>query len=124
MSAHYHLGNRGESLACTHLLKNGYRILEQNWRYDRAEVDIIAEKDDFIVIVEVKTRSTDFFGQPSSFVTERKQELLMTAAEGFLEARDIDKELRFDIIGIVIDPQRPGETRIQHITDAFHGFGG
>lgn len=123
MSAHHHLGNRGESIACTHLLRNGYRILEQNWRYDRAEIDIVAENADFIVIIEVKTRSTDFFGSPSSFVTDRKQELLMKAAEAYLDESGIDKELRFDIIGIVIDPKVPGEKRLQHITDAFSAFG-
>lgn len=123
MSAHHHLGNRGESIACTHLLRNGYRILEQNWRYDRAEVDIIAEVADLIVFVEVKARSTDFFGSPSSFVTDRKQELLMKAAEAYLDQSDIDKEVRFDIIGIVLDPNLPGQTRVEHITDAFSAFG-
>jgi len=123
MSAHHHLGNRGESIACTHLHKNGYRILEQNWRYDRAEIDIVAQKDDLLVIVEVKTRSTDFFGDPSSFVSERKQALLMKAAEAYLEAHDLHNEIRFDVIGIVTDPQRPEYRRIHHIIDAFSAFG-
>lgn len=123
MSAHQQLGNLGESIACTHLLKNGYRILEQNWRYDRAEIDIIAEVSDFLIVVEVKTRTTDFFGLPSSFVTDRKQELLIKAAEAYILEKDIDKEVRFDIIGIVLDPKLPHQTRIQHITDAFSAFG-
>lgn len=123
MKAHHHLGNRGESIACTHLQKNGYRILEQNWRYDRAEIDIVAETSDFLVIVEVKTRSTDFFGMPLEFVTDRKQVLLMKAAEAYLEQSGMDKEVRFDIIGIVLDPHHPGQQRIQHITDAFSAFG-
>ena len=123
MSAHHHLGNRGESIACTHLQQNGYRILEQNWRYDRAEIDIIAENADFVIIVEVKTRSTDFFGDPSVFVNARKQTLLIKAAGAYLEQQNIDKEARFDVIGIVTDPAQPNYRRIQHITDAFSAFG-
>lgn len=123
MSVHQQLGNRGESIACTHLLKNGYQILEQNWRYDRAEIDIIAELPDFLVVIEVKTRTTDFFGLPSSFVSERQQDLLIKAAEAYIIEKDIDKEVRFDIIGIVLDPALPHQTRIQHIADAFSAFG-
>lgn len=123
MSAHNVLGSQGESIACTHLQKNGYRILEQNWRYDRAEIDVIAETSEFLVIVEVKTRSTDFFGMPLEFVTDRKQTLLIKAAEAYIDQAGIDKEVRFDIIGIVLDPSRPGQQRIQHITDAFSAFG-
>ncbi len=123
MSAQNVLGNQGESIACTHLQKNGYRILELNWRFDRAEVDIIAEIAEFLVIVEVKTRSTDFFGMPLEFVTDNKQTLLIKAAEAYLEHSGIDKEVRFDIIGIVLDPSLPGQRRIQHITDAFSAFG-
>lgn len=123
MYAHHHLGNRGESIASTHLQKNGYRILEQNWRYDRAEIDIVAQKDDLLVIVEVKTRSTDFFGDPSSFVNERKQTLLMKAAEAYLEQHALQLEVRFDVVGIVTDPHRPGYRRIHHIPDAFSAFG-
>lgn len=123
MRAHHHLGNRGESIASTHLQKNGYQILEQNWRFDRAEIDIIAQTNGILVIVEVKTRSTDFFGDPSSFVNERKQSLLMKAAEAYLELNALSLEVRFDVIGIVTDPHRPDYRRIHHIPDAFSAFG-
>lgn len=123
MNAHNDLGNRGETIACTHLQKNGYRILERNWRFERAEIDIIAEDTDFLIIVEVKTRSTDFFGVPEEFVDIRKQNLLIRAAEAYIERTGSEMEVRFDIISIILDPSRPGHQRIQHITDAFSAFG-
>ncbi len=123
MSTHNDLGNRGETLACTHLQKNGYRILARNWRHERAEIDIIAEDTDFLIIIEVKTRSTDYFGVPEEFVDARKQALLINAAEAYLEQSDTDKEVRFDIISIILDSSRPGYQRIHHIPDAFSAFG-
>lgn len=123
MASHNELGNRGEAIACTHLEKNGYRILATNWRYDRAELDIVAEKGDYLVVVEVKTRSTDFFGSPIEFVSEQKQKLMIKAAEAYLDTEGLNLEVRFDIIGIVIDPALPLQSRLRHIEDAFCAFG-
>lgn len=123
MAEHNQLGEHGEALACTHLEELGYRILERNWRYDRAEIDIIAEKEGLLVVVEVKTRNTEFFGRPSEFVSERKQELLMKAAEAYLESEGLQSEVRFDIVGIVIDPAWPDRPGIRHIPGAFSAFG-
>lgn len=123
MASHNELGNRGEAIACTHLEKNGYQILETNWRYDRAELDIVAEKGGYLVVIEVKTRSTDFFGNPIEFVSEQKQKLMIKAAEAYLDAHELNLEVRFDIIGIVIDPAFPLQSKLRHIEDAFCAFG-
>jgi putative endonuclease len=61
MAAHNELGKKGEQLAIDFLIKNEYKILEKNYRYLKAEVDIIAQKENTLVVVEVKTRSTDYF---------------------------------------------------------------
>ena len=80
MSKHLETGKKGEEVAIKHLEKNNFAILEKNWRYSRAEVDIICKEGDVLVFVEVKTRSYDFFGDPSSFVTSSKENLLLDAA--------------------------------------------
>jgi putative endonuclease len=120
MATHNVLGNLGELSACTHLQNKGYQIREKNWRFDRAEIDIIAENADFLVIVEVKTRSTDFFGDPVFFVDKRKQGLMIKAAAAYLERMEGEKEVRFDIIGIVKD--KTGE-HLHHIEGAFNSWG-
>lgn len=110
------LGRQGELIACTHLQKNGYLILERNWRFGREEIDIIAEKDDLTVFVEVKTRRTDFTGDPVMAVTEGKRKIIIRTANEYVLSKNIEKESRFDIIGIVLNNK---ETRIDHVEDAF-----
>ena len=72
MAQHNELGKKGEQLAIDYLVKKGYKILDKNWRYLKAEVDIIAKKDSMIVAVEVKTRSSDYFGDPQDFINKKK----------------------------------------------------
>jgi putative endonuclease len=120
MATHHTLGNQGELSACTHLQKKGYSILEKNWRFDRAEIDIIAQIDDFVVFVEVKTRATNFFGDPVFFVDNRKQRLMIKAAEAYMEQIKLEKEVRFDVIGIVINDTG---SQLQHIEGAFDSRG-
>lgn len=106
------IGNKGEKLACIFLSNNGYEIIEQNFRYKRAEVDIIAKKESFIIFIEVKTRKNNQYGNPEEFVSERKQELFHEVAEYYLEENVIEFNLRFDIISVM------GE-EIEHFKDAF-----
>lgn len=106
------IGDVGEQKACAYLVKNGYAILETQYRYKRAEIDIIASKDNFIIFVEVKTRKNNDFGYPEEFVSERKQELFHEAATHYVEATSTDALLRFDIIAITGD-------EIEHFEDAF-----
>ncbi|MEN8187811.1 MAG: YraN family protein, partial [Bacteroidota bacterium] len=73
MAQHNELGKKGEDLAVEFLIKNGFEILDRNWRFKKAEIDIIAQKDDLLVMAEVKTRSTDFFGDPQEFIKPKQK---------------------------------------------------
>jgi len=117
MAQHNDLGKEGEKIAIHHLLQKGYQILEQNWRINRVEIDIIAMDEKTLVFLEVKTRSSNLFGEPASFVSEQKQEFMYNAAGIYMEQINHDWEVRFDIIGILVDGQ--GGYTIQHYEDAF-----
>jgi putative endonuclease len=114
---HNELGEKGEKLALNYLIKKGYRILEKNFRFGKNEVDIIAEKDDFLVIVEVKTRSSQYYGEPESFVNKRKQSFMVRAANYYLSKYRLDNEVRFDIISVLVSSYG---NKITHIEDAFY----
>ncbi|MCH8904193.1 MAG: YraN family protein [Bacteroidetes bacterium] len=110
------LGKIGERIATEYLRKKGYVILERNWRVVHLEVDIIAKYRDIVVFVEVKTRTTDKYGDPEEAVDEIKEIHLGDAAEAYIELNEIKEEIRFDIISIILK----GKTcRILHIIDAF-----
>ncbi|MBP7497008.1 MAG: YraN family protein [Bacteroidales bacterium] len=117
MAEHNELGEKGENAAIEFLLQNGYKILETNWTYGRKEIDIIAQDRDILVIIEVKTRQTDFFGEPEEFVSNQKQILLIKAANAYILLKKLNLEVRFDIISIV---KNPDKTKINHIKDAFY----
>ena len=116
MATHNDIGKKGEKLAVEFLARNGYEIMECNWRYRHKEVDIIAREKNQLVIVEVKLRSTDYFGDPSEAVTRTKQRFLIEAAGAYLEKVMDEPEVRFDVVSIV-DSQKG--FRFDHITDAF-----
>ncbi len=111
------LGRRGESLAAHFLLSEGYSILQENWRFSRAEIDLIASKDNLLVFVEVKTRASDFFGEPEMFVDEKKKGLMAEAAAVFCEQLGHQGEIRFDVISIVWPSGV--EPKLRHLPDAF-----
>ncbi|WP_405610704.1 YraN family protein [Polaribacter sp. Asnod1-A03] len=119
MAEHNELGKKGEQLAIDFLIKNDYIILEKNYRYLKAEVDIIALKKDLLAVVEVKTRSTDYFGNPQDFVNPKKIKLLLSAIDYYVNEKDLDVEVRFDIIAII---HQKKETRLEHLKDAFLHF--
>jgi len=110
------LGKIGEELALRYLKKKGLRILHTNWTYDHKEIDIIAEDDDFMIMVEVKTRNINFVESPEEMIPMRKQKALINAAEAYIMIHDIDKETRFDVIIVVFENKKP---TIEHIEDAF-----
>lgn len=116
MALHNDLGRAGEEIAATYLLRKGYQILEKNWKFNRKEIDIIARKDRFVVFVEVKTRSTDFFGRPEEAVTRGKQKYLIDAADQYLQQISFEAEARFDILAVIKTEQ---SIEIKHIPDAF-----
>ena len=117
MTDYLQLGEWGESLAAAFLKEKGYLILETNWRHQRAEVDIIAMDGEILVFVEVKTRSSDYFGPPEIFVTPRKEQLLIRAAHAYMKQIDHHWEIRFDIVSILSRSRE--DYRIEHLPDAF-----
>ena len=116
MAEHNDLGKLGEEIAVKYLTDKGYEILERNWHNVHKEVDIIAKDGRFLVIVEVKTRQTNAYGEPDIAVTRQKQRMLIAAANAYLFRNKLDLETRFDIISIVFNN---GEPVIDHIEDAF-----
>lgn len=120
MATHNETGHKGEQMAAEYLLKNGYELLERNYFFQKAEIDIIARKADVLAVIEVKTRSTADFGTPESFVSKKKISLLVKAIDHYVNEHDLDVNVRFDIVGIVIQPQKPPE--FHHIEDAFYFF--
>lgn len=119
MSKHYDLGKEGEQLAVEYLQTKKYQILERNWRFQKAEVDIIAQKDSILAVVEVKTRSTKEFGDPQDFVKPKKIKLLVRAIDEYVVKNELDVEVRFDIIAIVKNDK---QWEIEHLEDAFFHF--
>ena len=101
MSNHLKLGSRGELLASTHLQAQGYTILEKNWRYRRAEIDIICLKKDVLVFVEVKTRTSSYLGSPLEAVGISKQRQVIKAADEYIKRYEGEPDIRFDIIGVI-----------------------
>lgn len=119
MAQHNELGKKGEQLAINFLVKKGYAILDKNWRYQKAEIDIIAQKKDTLAVVEVKTRSSIDFGNPQDFVNPKKIKLLVSAIDEYIISKNLDVNVRFDIIAIV----REGNNfTIEHLKDAFYHF--
>lgn len=119
MADHNDLGKLGEEMAVEFLQKNGYEILETNWVFQKAEVDIIAKKENTLAIIEVKTRSSLDFGLPQDFVKPKKIQLLVKAVNEYVISKDLDLEVRFDIIAI----NKEGQSfAIEHLIDAFYHF--
>ena len=116
MAEHNDFGKLGEELAVDYLTGKGFEILERNWRNIHKEIDIIAKDGKFLVIVEVKTRQTDEYGEPDIAVTRKKQRMLIAAANAYITRKGLDMETRFDIISIVFKDSEPV---IDHIVDAF-----
>lgn len=119
MAKHNELGKKGEQLAVDFLIKNNYDIIERNYRFDKAEVDIIAQKGDTLAIVEVKTRSTSDFGNPQDFVKPKQIKNLVKAVDEYVNVNALDVEVRFDIIAIVKEGKG---FKIEHLEDAFYHF--
>ena len=105
----------GERLAENYLKKLGYKILEKNARNRYAEIDIIAEDDEDVVFVEVKSRTSAKYGLPSEAVDRKKQRGYIMFAQCYVVAKRMaDKNIRFDVIEILDD-------QINHILSAFDG---
>jgi len=111
------LGPAGEDIAARHLIEKGYKIRHRNWKYGQKEIDIVAENNEFIVFVEVKTRKDDYYVHPRDAVTSKKQKMIIYAADSYMKIYNIGKECRFDIITVISDSQ---SYIVEHIENAFY----
>lgn len=119
MGEHNEFGKQGEELAVDYLVNAGYRIVYRNYRYIKAEIDIIAQKRDVLAIVEVKSRSSDQWQNIAEIITEKKIKLLVRAANHYVISRNLDIEVRFDIITVLKEKEG---FKIDHIENAFYHF--
>ena len=117
MAKHLETGKKGEAIAAEFLAGQGFQILETNWRHRRLEVDLIAMDGKVLVFVEVKTRSSAFFGQPEEFVDKKKEELLARAAAEYMHQINHDWAIRFDVVSILLKNETDWE--VKHLRDAF-----
>lgn len=117
MAQHNDLGKEGEKEAREFLKKKGYVIRHTNWTSGKLELDIVAEKDGILIVVEVKTRADNFFIQPEDAVTSSKIKHIVQATDDYIRTFDLDMETRFDIIGVL--PRKGGGYTFDHIEDAF-----
>lgn len=116
MAFHNLLGEEGEKIAIQYLKSKKYIIHHTNWRMSHLEVDIIAEHEDELVFVEVKTRSSDKYGSPEEAVDNQKERDLIRLANVYLENLQLEVDSRFDIISIILNEK---ESNITHFEDAF-----
>lgn len=119
MAQHNELGKKGEQLAVDFLLENGYEIIARNYIFQKAEIDIIAKHKDMMICVEVKTRNSEFFGDPQEFVTKGKIKNLVKAMDAFIIDNGIELESRFDIIAVLLNKK---VQQLTHYENAFYHF--
>jgi len=115
-----HFGKEGEKAAVKFLKKRGYRIIEKNYRNKSGEIDIVAEQDQVLVFVEVKSRTDGEYGEPLEAVTPHKQRKIGQVAKGFMiQHRIQNRDCRFDVVGIKGDPNQSKTWEIELVQDAF-----
>jgi len=113
------IGKIGESAAVEYLIKHGYLLLERNWRYHKAEIDIIIKRNNLLIFVEVKTRQSDRFGRPADSVSRAQQKMIISAAQRYMEKIGHDWAVQFDVIGVLVDTHGM-VMRLNHFEDAFY----
>jgi putative endonuclease len=116
MSDKIKTGNKGENLAAEFLRKKGFEVVAKNWRFKRAEIDLIVKKENWIIFVEVKTRSSSSFGEPEEFVDDQKISKIFEAAEEYVYSTDWHGHIRFDIVSVKLGH----EILIEHFEDAIN----
>ena len=113
------LGKRGEDEALRYIKKEGYKLIERNFRANSGEIDLIARDNDTLVFIEVKARSSEAFGSPASAVGRRKMEHIVRASQEYLASigdKDGERLVRFDVVSVLY---REGDARVELIKDAF-----
>ncbi len=119
MATHNDFGKFGEQKAIDYLRDKGYGILDQNYRYLKAEIDIVAKKGNILAMVEVKSRNMGFLEDMTTVISAKKIKLLTLAAHQFVMDNDLDLEVRFDVIKVI---KMKDKTVLEHLEDAFHYF--
>lgn len=117
MAKHNNIGKEGELIAQKHLKNLDYKILHTNWVCNKNELDIVAVKNNSLIVVEVKTRSSEHFGQPKDAITAAKIKRIVQATNDYIQQFEIDLEVRFDVMSIIMKDDE--EFSIEHIKDAF-----
>jgi len=117
MAESHSLGEKGEELAAAHLKENGYKILHRNWKSGKKELDIVAENKDFVVFVEVKTRSENYLASAQETISRDKMKFMILAADVYIRRYNINKESRFDVITIISKGQN---FTVEHLESAFY----
>lgn len=110
------IGLKGENFSCDYLLENGFEIVERNYRFKRAEIDIIAKKEKLLIFIEVKTRKNNTYGYPEEFVSNKKIELFREASEEYIESTKWKGNIRFDIVALI---SKGNSFEIEWLEDAF-----
>lgn len=113
------LGDFGEKTATKYLRKNRYKILERNFETKYGEIDIIAEKDDVICFIEVKTRRNNKYGEARDAVNIFKQRKIISVAKYYMMNKNCDKNCRFDVIEVYLSESNKKIVKIEHIENAF-----
>lgn len=116
MADHNVLGARGERIAKAYLEQLGYKIIALNWRERKFEIDLIVIDKNELVFVEVKSRSTAYYGNPEEAVTPKKQLHLINGADCYVQQKEIDLECRFDVVAVILNENRQ---EVKHIKNAF-----
>ena len=117
MAEHNELGALGEQIAVDYLISKGHDVLDRNYRFKHLELDIVTKHEGQLVVVEVKTRQSDYLTDPTELLSKKKQSDIIKAADHYINEKEIDIECRFDVIIIVLNEKQKD---LQHIEDAFY----
>ncbi len=115
---HTEKGLFGENLACDYLQKQDFEIIKRNFRYKKGEIDVICKKENTLIFVEVKYRTSDAFGMPENSVNATKKKIFLRTANEYIFQEDWQNDIRFDIIAILHKSNQ--EPEIMHFEDAFY----
>jgi putative endonuclease len=114
---HIELGQKGEDIAVNYLISKGWEIKSRNFKWRKGEIDIICEAQNRLKIIEVKTRNSNYFGEPFLAVNRAKQRQIIGVTNQYIQANEIDKEVEFDVISIILNESK---MKLEHIENAFY----
>jgi putative endonuclease len=117
MSDKIKTGNEGEQLAADFLIAKGFEMVRRNYRYKHSEIDLIVKKGNWLIFVEVKTRTSHAFGYPEQFVDRNKVKTILYGALNYMHEINWQGNVRYDIVAVSI---RNGKPELHHIEDAFY----